>query len=59
FDHEGTHWYRLRVGFYSTKSLAVKEQDAIEKALYITGTWLAKPTRMELERFSQTNERKQ
>ncbi len=53
FDHRGKHWFRVRVGFYSTKAEAEKVKSRIVSAHGTVDAWLARPPKAEVKSYSE------
>ncbi len=52
FDHEGRRWYRVRVGFYSSKEEAKEYADRLSKAFNAPGAWVVRPAKSEIAAHS-------
>ncbi len=53
FKKDGVDWYRVRVGFYSTREKARKNGVVIEKKYDKSGLWIVKPAKSEVARHSR------
>jgi cell division protein FtsN len=48
FDFKGVHWYRLRVGFYSSEGDAQRHAKKLSKMFDIKGIWVVRPSTDEI-----------
>ena len=48
FNMKGKHWYRVRIGFYSSKQVADEVGKKLSSSYNLSGIWVVKPIKKEI-----------
>lgn len=48
FNMKGKHWYRVRIGFYSSKQVADEVGKKLSSSYNLSGVWVVKPIKKEV-----------